>query len=149
MLEQIKQVSLTYVTQRYLWWGLALLSLMGLPNFILMMGRRPTVDAGSPMLFVLGMPMFTILPFLVGQIKMQFGHSRARLMPQFFPAHLIVLGGILLTSFLLYPWLLAGLSGIEPLGLIALTLAIGVPAIWGAHLNRFSAMRLRSSPSLA
>ena len=35
------------------------------------------------MMFVLGMPMFFLLPFLVGQAKMQFAHSRARLMPQF------------------------------------------------------------------
>ncbi len=139
MLEQIKQVGMTYVTQRYLWWGLGLLSLMWLPNFILVVGRRPGVDAASPMLFAIGMPMFILLPFLVGQIKMQFGHSRARLMPQFFPAHLVVLGSILLTAFLLYPWLLASLSRVEPLGLIALALAIGVPAIWGVHLNRFSA----------
>ena len=55
------------------------------------------------MLFVLGMPMFILLPFLVGQVKMQFAHSRARLMPQFLPAHLAVLCGILLTSFVLYP----------------------------------------------
>ncbi len=142
MFEQIKQVGMTYVTQRYLWWGLAFLSLMGLPNFFMLTfgSNRSATDAAPTMLFVLGMPMFIILPFLVGQIKMQFGHSRARLMPQFFPAHLAVLCGILLTSFVLYPWLMAGLSGMEPLGLIALTLAIGVPAIWGSHLNRFSAM---------
>ena len=140
MLEQIKQVSLTYLTQRYLWWVLAFLSLMGLPNLILVMGRRPTVDPASPMLFAIGMPMFTVLPFLVGQIKMQFGHSRARLTPHFLPAHLAVLGGILLTSFVLYPLLLAGLSGVTPVAFIALALAIGVPAIWGAQFNRFSAM---------
>ena len=142
MLEQIKQVGMTYVTQRYLWWGLAFFSLTGLPTFfwLTMNSNRPTSDAAQSMLFPLGMPMFILLPFLVGQIKMQFGHSRARLMPQFFPAHLTVLGGILLTAFLLYPLLLAGLAGLEPLGLIALAMAIGVPAIWGAQLNRFSAM---------
>ena len=46
----------------------------------------------------------------------------------------------MLTAFLLYPLLLAGLAGLEPLGLIALAMAIGVPAMWGAQLNRFSAM---------
>ena len=142
MLEQIKQVSLTYLTQRYLWWVLAFLSLMGLPSLLMLAhsSSGPNSDAGQEMLFAIGMPMFTVLPFLVGQVKMQLGHSRARLMPQFFPAHLTVLGGILLTSFVLYPWLLADLSGAEPIGFIALAFAIGVPAIWGAQLNRFSAM---------
>lgn len=142
MLAQIKQVSLTYLTQRYLWWGIGLLSLMAVPNFILlaMSGHRQTKDSAPMMLFALGMPMFVLLPFLVGQIKMQFGHSRARLMPQFLPAHLAVLSGILLTAFVLYPWLLAALGGMESIGLIALAMAIGVPAVWGAQLNRFSAV---------
>ena len=35
MLEQIKQVGLTYLTQRYLWWGLALFSLMIGPKLML------------------------------------------------------------------------------------------------------------------
>lgn len=142
MLEQIKQVSLTYLTQRYLWWVVALLSLAGLPSLFMLTlsSSRRTADVASPMLFAIGMPMFILLPFLVGQIKMQFGHSRARLMPQFLPAHLTVLGGILLTAFVLYPSVLAGLAGVAPLGLIALAMAIGVPALWGAQLNRFSAM---------
>ena len=37
----------------------------------------------QPMLFVIGMPLLRLGPFLVGQAKTQFGHSRARLMPQF------------------------------------------------------------------
>src|SRR6188472_395797 len=100
MLEQIKQVSLTYLTQRYLWWGLALFSLVALPQVMitLTLNRNgSTVDASPPMVMMLGMPMFILLPFLVGQIKTQFGHSRARLMPQFLSAHLVVLCGILLT----------------------------------------------------
>lgn len=142
MLAQIKQVSLTYLTQRYLWWGLGLLSLMGVPSLFMLAhsSGRPNSNAAQSVLFAIGMPTFTVLPFLVGQIKLQFGHSRARLMPQFLPAHLAVLSGILLTSFVLYPWLLAGVSGAEPLGFIALAMAIGVPALWGAQLNRFSAM---------
>jgi hypothetical protein len=141
MLEQIKQVSLTYLTQRFLWWGLALFSLVALPQVMLTLNRHvSTVDASPPMVMLLGMPMFILLPFLVGQIKTQFGHSRARLMPQFLPAHLAVLYGILLMAFVLFPCLLAVVCRIEPLGLLGLALAIGVPALWGAHLNRFSAM---------
>jgi hypothetical protein len=61
-------------------------------------------------------------------------------MPHFLPAHLIVLCGILLTIMVLYPLLFASLSRLEPLGLVALVVAIGVPAIWGAQLNRFTPM---------
>ena len=143
MLEQIKQVGMTYVTQRYLWWGLALFSLMAIPNLLLSTlsnGHGTATDAARPMLFVLGMPMLFLQTLLVGHAKTQFAHARARLTPQFFPAHLTVLGGILLTVFVLYPFTLALLSRLEPLGLIALAVAIGVPALWGSQLNRFSSM---------
>ena len=65
MLEQIKQVSLTYLTQRYLWWGLALFSLVALPQVMvtLTLNRHgSTVDASQSMVMVLGMPMFIVLP---------------------------------------------------------------------------------------
>lgn len=141
--EQIKQVGMTYVTQRYLWWAVALFSLVAVPNLlfsILSKGHGTATDAAPSMLFLLGMPMCFLQGLLVGQIKMQFAHSRARLMPRFLPAHLTVLGGVLLTVFVLYPFTLACLSGFEPLGLLALAVAIGVPALWGAQLTRFSLM---------
>lgn len=139
MWQQIKQVGTTYVTQRYLWWGLALVSLMVVSQFFIAKSpRRSPMDAAQPMLMPLGFPMLFALPFLVGQVKAQFAHSRARLMPHFLPAHLIVLCGILLTIIVLYPLLFASISRFEPLGLVALAIAIGVPAIWGAHLNRFA-----------
>jgi hypothetical protein len=90
------------------------------------------------MLFDLGMPMLFVLVFLVGHAKTQFAHPRARLVPGFFPAHLTVLGGILFTLFVIHPFILAGLSRFEPLGLIALAFAIGAPTLWGTQFNRFS-----------
>jgi hypothetical protein len=136
---QIKQVAITYLTQRYLRWGLALFGLIMLPNLFVVGTPKPEA-AAQPMLFLIGMPMFMLLPPLVGQVKMQFAHSRARLIPQFLPAHLATLCGILVTVLLLYPLGLAGLAGLEPLGLMALAVAIGAPALWGAQLNRFGPM---------
>lgn len=139
MLEQIKQVSLTYLTQRLLWWIAGGFSLFIVPNLVLTFKpNRSASDAAHSMVFLVGMPMLMLLPFLVGHLKSQFAHSRARLMPRFLPAHLVVLCGILVTLFVLHPWLEARLAGSEPLGLLALAAAIGVPALWGAHLNRLA-----------
>ena len=90
MLEQIKQVGMTYLTQRYLWWGLALFSLIALPNLLLALSRiarsrMPPIRCCS----CSACRCSSLLPFLVGQVKMQFAHSRARLMPHFLPAHLV------------------------------------------------------------
>jgi hypothetical protein len=135
MITQIKQVGLVYLRQRSLWLVAGFIGLVVIPNILAGM----TSDRGeSPtLLFSLGMPMLSLLPFLVGQVKMQFGHSRARLIPGFMVPHLGVLVGILLVAFVLYPIALARLSSTEPLGLMALGLAVGAPVIWGAHFNRF------------
>jgi hypothetical protein len=61
-------------------------------------------------------------------------------MPHFFPAHLVALVGILLAMFVAYPFALAQLSGVKPIGLLALGLAIGAPTLWGVQFNRFSYM---------
>src|SRR5205823_492525 len=104
MFEQIKQVGMTYVTQRFLWLVLGFSALLFLPNLIVLMGPiHSTKDATQLMFFDLGMPMLFLAPFLVGQAKTQFAHPRARLTPWFFPAHLTILSGILLTLFVLYP----------------------------------------------
>lgn len=143
ILKQIEQVGLTYLTQKYLWYGVAIFGLFAIPNIFL--ATSANHSNASPKLFILGMPMLMLLPLLIGQVKMQFAHSRARLMPRFLPAHLIVLGGILLLSMVFYPIMLARISRVEPLSLLALTFAIGAPAIWGAQLNRFWPMLVSMS----
>src|SRR4051812_43637372 len=141
MLTQIKQVVITYVTQRYLWYMLAFFGLIIVPNIIASSGsRRGTADAAGPLMFVIGMPALGLAPLLVGQAKMQFGHSRTRLMPHFVVAHVAVLAGVLLTFFVAWPLLEAWIAGFAPLGVLALTAAIATPAICGAHFNRFSPM---------
>lgn len=141
LLQQIKQVCLTYVTQRYLWLGTAFLALIIVPNIIALLGsRHGRPDATGPLLFVVGVPQLVVLPFLVGLVKSQLAHSRARLLPRLLPAHLVVLGIILATFLVLLPIAAARLAGFQPLGVLAFAAAIGVPALWGAHLNRFGPM---------
>jgi hypothetical protein len=108
---------------------------IAMPNVMAL--SAPDRSNTSSLLFVVGVPMMSMLPFLVGQVKMQFAHPRARLMPHFLPAHLLVLSSLLLCVMVLYPLAMARIAGAEPLGLLAMTLAIGAPAIWGAHINRF------------
>jgi hypothetical protein len=141
MLTQIKQVALTYITQRYLWYMLAFFGLIIVPNIIVSGGpKRGTADAAGPLMFVIGMPVLGFAPLLVGHAKMQCGHSRSRLMPNFVVAHLAVLAGVLLTFFVAWPLLESWIAGFHPLGVLALSAAIGAPAICGAHFNRFSPM---------
>ena len=51
-----------------------------------------------------------------------------------------MLSVILLLIFVIYPSTVAIVSGFEPLGLLALAVAIGAPALWGSQINRFGPM---------
>ena len=141
MFEPIKQVGKTYLTQRYFWWVALFGGIIVLPNMMVMAGpKRGTPDGAHPMLFTVGMPMFFLLPLLVGQAKMQFAHSRARLFPNFLPAHVAILSCILLLLFLVYPSTVAIAAGFEPLGVLAMAVAVGAPTLWGSQINRFGPM---------
>lgn len=143
LLQQIKQVCVTYITPRYFWLAAAIVSLIPLTNLLALMSkRRSQPDFAGPLLFALGMPLLIAVPILVGFAKSQLAHARARLTPQFLPAHLIVLSSILSVLLLMLPLLIAEVAALPPLGIIALAGAIGVPALWGAHLNRFTPMLL-------
>jgi hypothetical protein len=138
MLEQCKQVSKTYLTQRQIWWILVFGGLIVVPNLMALFTSNRNADrSANAALFTCGMPMLFLVPILVGHAKWQFAHWRARLMPGFMPAHLLVLVAVLIVLFVLYPFCLARLAGFEPLGLLALTMAVGAPTIWSAHTNRF------------
>jgi hypothetical protein len=138
LLNQIKHVGATYVTHRFVWFGAVLLGLMVVPQWIMVGTRsRAGIDAAPPMLAMLGMPLFFMIPFLVAQVKTQFGHSRSRLLPRFYPAHVAVLCCALVALLVIYPLCLARAAGLHPLGPIALALAMAAPAIWGTHFTRF------------
>src|SRR5689334_9183552 len=139
MLEQVKQVSKTYLTQRQFWWLVVFGGLVMLPNLGMILGPGTDSDRNAhSVMFTSGMPLLFLVPILVGHAKWQFAHWRARLMPNFLPAHLMLLVAILLALFVVYPGCLAWAAGFQPLGLLAITAAIGVPTIWAAHANRFA-----------
>lgn len=137
---QIKQVLLTYFTHRVWWWLGGLACLASIPWLMVLFSsghsHRPNDFNGAYL--IIGIPQFTLLMFLVGQAKTQFAHSRARLVPGFMPAHLLALGAILVATYWLFPLLLTRSLGVSLLGLMAFSLAMGAPALWGAQLNRFS-----------
>ena len=145
MIEQIKQVTNTYLTQRMFWFGAALIVMMTLPNMVLIFGPQHKSDSPLPpnsymSLWSLGMPLFFVVPFLVGHAKFQLAHSRARLTPNFLLSHVAVLGAILLGLLVLFPLAAAAAIGVEPLGILALLLGMGSTFLWGNHLNRILPM---------
>jgi len=141
MLTQIRQVSLTYLTQRYLWFAIVAFGLVIVPNILVSGGSmRGQPDAAGPLMFTIAMPLLGLAPMLVGQSKMQLGHPRARLTPHFLPAHLMVAAAILLFLFVGLPLAESQIAGMPPLGVLALAAGIGAPALWGAHFNRFTPM---------
>ena len=87
--EQLKHVVLTYTTQRLLRWVTGLFCLFFLPMLLMAaFAQKNGGDDSRTMAFLVGMPMMWSLIFLVGQAKSQFAHARARVMPNFLPAHL-------------------------------------------------------------
>jgi hypothetical protein len=134
--EQFKQVGITYLTHR---WTLLItlgVVVVAVPNLMLAMSGKPAAERAPVMLFLVGFPMLFGMMFLVMQAKAQFAHCRARLIPDFFPPHLIVLGAVLLGLVLVYPVLIAWAARFDPLGLIAVSLAIAAPYVWSVHTGR-------------
>jgi hypothetical protein len=139
MAERIKQVAITYLTHRTIWWwGIALATLGIAPNLFQLNSRSAIQHNPWPLVFIIAIPLFVAFPFLVGHAKAQFAHERARLIPNFAPAHLATLAVVLLSALWIFPLVLAWSGRIDPLALVAIAVAIGVPIIWGAHLNRAS-----------
>lgn len=134
--EQIRQVTITYVTHR--WVMLITLGVVVFmsPNLMLVMSGKPAADRAPAMLALVGFPALFGMMSLVMHVKAQFAHPRARLVPGFASPHLIVLGGLLLGLAVVWPLLLAWAGRFDPLGLMALSLAIAAPYAWGAHTNR-------------
>jgi len=146
-LGQVKQVGMTYVPQRNLWFAAIPLGLFALPMvyFFKVLSRVASEvdfsiesDATLMALMFLGVSIQFAVAYMVGQAKMQFAHSRACVTPSFLPAHLAVLCAIVVTLMVLCPLAVASFTQLEPLPLIAFALAVGVPCLWGVQLNRLS-----------
>jgi hypothetical protein len=139
MAERIKQVAITYTTHRYiLVGGIVAFVVVVVPNLIAASHAQPPTGAVIPLVAAIGMPLMFLLPFLVGHIKSQFSHSRARLLPNFAAPHLTILAAVLVLSLWIYPLFVAWYAHIDPVALVAITTAIAVPVIWGLQLQRTS-----------
>lgn len=130
MLQQLKQVGMTYWTRPRTWWGVAIyLGFLGLAISFLSIDKPS--DEGEPIgydiLFICFYGALLPAQFLVEHTRWQFNHSRARLVPNFNRAHLLLTALTLLVLLIILPALLSISSGrvILPLmALAALTVSI-------------------------
>jgi len=146
-LRQVKQVGMTYVTQRSLRFATISLGLFALPMifFSMVLSRigsevDSSIESNATFMVLMFLGMLTqcSVAYMVGQAKMQCAHSRACVTPRFFPAHLAVLSTIVVTLMVFVPLAVASFAQLEPLSLIAFAFAVSVPCLWGIQLNRLS-----------
>jgi hypothetical protein len=132
MLRKVRQVCLTYLTWRWIWfiWGVTLIFVgVGLASN----NSRPNFSNYTA---ALGMPVFLGFAFLVAIVKWQFAHPRARLMPSYKTPHLFVFGAILFALLVANPLLLSYRGGISIAGSLAFTLLLGGSYLWGVGFDR-------------
>jgi hypothetical protein len=142
MAEQMKHVAITYLTHRWVMAGIAAwVVLIAGPQLVapVVTGMAPS-DALPMLMGVLSMPIFFLSIMLVPQVKAQFAHPRARLVPRFALPHLAVIVGLLVALLVLYPLIVAVCLRLDAIGVVVLSFAIAAPGVLGLHFNRFSGM---------
>lgn len=130
----------TYLTRRV---AMAVIAVVSLMVFIFLCIVGSSSPSGANPMFaanLIGMPSMAIVFFLVQQAKWQFVHPRAKLMPRFAPAHLSILGGLLLLSVGVYPIVASQLLGVSTLGIASFSALSGALLAWGMHSMRQSFM---------
>lgn len=117
MIDQLKQVGMTYITWRWMWFVISLTLLFTLPAIL----SENIFPLGLP----LGIPCMMGLIWFAAVVKWQFVNPRARLLPGYARVHLLAFGTILLLMLVVNPLMLSVLYGINPLGPLAFTLSLG------------------------
>ncbi len=126
MLEQLKQVGMTYLTWRWIWLLLPLnFALMLAPVFISRTDDAETLTFSLGAMFAIAIPIMTYMPFSIGIAKWQFADPRARLMPGYGGPHFAAIFAVLAVLLVANPLLQAFCQGISPLGLLAFSLLLG------------------------
>ncbi len=128
MLEQLKQVGMTYITWRWMWFVIPLMLVIVLLNIL--------SDDRSVSLISLGIPCMFGLIWIAAVAKWQFANPRSRLLPEYTQPHLWVFGMILLLMFVISPLWLSASQGMSPWGPLAFTLLLGGSALFTIILNR-------------
>ena len=131
LLQQLKQVGLTYVTRPRMRWWAAFLFFLLCVGILSTWGEGRNVDSQTPsydffFLCLLG----SVVPFVFLQdhTNWQFNHSRARLVPNFNRAHLTFTALILFLSLIALPTLFGMTTGGSILALTAGT-ALAISAL--------------------
>ncbi len=136
MTYQIAAVLNTYFTRRWMMLGLALGALFVTVGLIgVSFTTRQTLEPMMVMQLV-ALPTMLVLTFLVQHAKWQFVHSRARLMPNYAEAHLLVLFTLLMLAVVVYPLVASRLLNISSLGIMAFVMLLGGTVAWAIHTMR-------------
>jgi hypothetical protein len=134
---QLEQVALTYLTRRWLVFGM-LAPFVGVALFTMLATLENSNKLAAFGARSLAVPFFVVIPLLVLHAKIQFAHSRAKLVSNFAVAHLIITTLVAFCSLVIYSVVFAFATGLDPLGAMAYALAISLPAMWACQLNRGS-----------
>lgn len=139
---QLKKVATIYLTHHWVMAGIAAwLLLVTAPQLFLGAdSKKSAQDMAQQASTVLGMPIFFLSLMLVPQAKAQFAHARSRLTPDFAWPHVAILAALLLVLVIGFPLVAAGCFRVDPIGTIALAVAMSASAIWASHFNRMLGM---------
>jgi len=148
MINQLRQVFRTYYTQWFFWFVVifwlvqhGFLYLMFGQNslFSLVSGPRtspPVTLASSLTMILMTFPPNLLLGMMIGiQVKLQFANPRARLLPGFAAAHLLVAGGIITVVVASSACVIAWLSGAPILGMIGCILIMIAITSWACYFK--------------
>jgi hypothetical protein len=131
MVNQLFQVFRTYYTRRIYW----IYTFCTIPFLILTLGHSNTFTNTSVDMFPIVL-INIIIGFIVGmQIKEQYANPRARLLPGFSAAHLIV-PAIIITAALLLEACIVNINGVPYFALAGYALFLIAPASWNAYNMR-------------
>ncbi len=137
LFQKLRQVALTYLTWRWIWYILPLILFMML---LAAFNTASQINAndGLPvtMIFGIAMPILVSLQWFVAVAKWQFVDPRARLMPGYTSPHLAVIFAVLSVLLVLNPLLQAFCIGISPMGPLAFSLLLGGLFLLAFHFNQ-------------
>jgi len=109
MIQQLAQVSYTYLTWRWIWFVAALIAIFTVVGF-----------ASSELVgLAIGMPCMIGLIYISAVAKWQYANPRARLMPRYNESHLGLFGILLFLLFVINPLLLSWIHSVTLGGLLA------------------------------
>lgn len=137
MFDRLAQATNTYLTRHVAATVTALISaLLVLLLWAASLSRGSTESAVLFGSNLVGLPVMGAAFLLAQHAKWQFVHPRARLMPHFAGAHLMMLGALVLLALGAYPLVASWALGAPPLGVAAFAALSGALFAWNMHTQR-------------